>query len=78
MLSLKNNVDVCTAAEVAKAEFAGTVEADHPLWGTLGSSVVVTEVDADVGGTHVSGASGSTTIADADMSLTLMIVLFSC
>ena len=68
VLSVKNNVDVCTAAEVAKAEFSGTIEAGHPLWGTLESSVVVTEVDADVGGTHVSGASGSTTIADADMS----------
>ena len=68
MLRLKNNADICTAAEVAMTEFSGTIESDHPLWETLDSSVVVTEVDADVVGTHVSGASGSMTTADSDMS----------
>ena len=68
VLRLKDNADICTAAEVARTEFSGAIEPDHPLWGTLDSSVVVTEVDADVVGTHVSGASGSMTTADSDMS----------
>ncbi len=43
----------------------------HPLRGTLESSMVVTDADADVGDTHVSGSSGTTTVADVSMSLDL-------
>ncbi len=68
IMALKNHADLCAAAGIVKAEFSEAIGTDHPLWGTLESSVVVTEVDADVGGTHVSGDSDSMTMTDADTS----------
>ena len=74
-LALENNDDLHAAAVIAKAEFSEIIGPGHPLQGTLASTTVVTDADADVGDTHISGSSEMTTAADVACPLTAMIVL---
>ena len=67
-LALENNVDLRAAAGIAEAEFSEFIGPGHPLRGALESTTVVTDADADVGDTHVSESSGTTTVADVSMS----------
>jgi hypothetical protein len=60
-MMLRDNDDFCAAANAARVEFACAYNHCHPLWDTLDASEVVTEDNADVLGTDVSGASGHTT-----------------
>ena len=71
VLALENNDDLHVAAGIAKAEFSEIIGPGHPLQGTLESTTVVTDAEADVGDTHASGSSGTTTVADVSMSLDL-------